>query len=59
MAFHPYLYFGGTCRQVEALAEGGEVRVPLAETFWAPRFGACVDRFGSPWMISTEVPSGS
>ena len=34
------------------LAEGGEVRMPLAETFWARRFGMAVDRFGTPWMIN-------
>ena len=34
------------------LAEGGTVQMPIEETFWAVRFGACVDRFGTPWMIS-------
>ncbi len=37
-----------------ALAEGGEVKMPLAETFWAPRFGMLRDRFGTHWMISAE-----
>jgi PhnB protein len=37
-----------------ALSDGGEVTMPLAETFWAPRFGMCVDRFGTPWMINAE-----
>ena len=39
-----------------ALADGGEVTVPMAETFWSPRFGMCVDRFGTPWMISGGEP---
>jgi PhnB protein len=37
-----------------ALSEGGEVKMPLAETFWAPRFGMLRDRFGTSWMISAE-----
>lgn len=40
-----------------ALAEGGQVEMPLEKTFWAERFGACVDRFGIPWMISVD-PQG-
>jgi PhnB protein len=35
-------------------AEGGEVTVPLQQTFWAHRFGAVVDRFGVPWSINCE-----
>ena len=34
------------------LADGGEVTVPLQQTFWALRFGAVVDRFGIPWAIN-------
>ena len=41
-------------RVFEALAEGGEITMPLAETFWAPLFGMCVDRFGVPWMVNVE-----
>ncbi|WP_396625921.1 VOC family protein [Luteitalea sp.] len=37
-----------------ALAEGGHVVMPLAETFWAPRFGMLKDRFGLSWMINCE-----
>jgi PhnB protein len=38
------------------LAEGGTVEMPLEETFWALRFGSCVDRFGTSWMISVDHP---
>ncbi|HVL26976.1 MAG TPA: VOC family protein [Acidimicrobiales bacterium] len=38
----------------DGLAEGGTVTMPLAETFWAPAFGMCVDRFGIPWMVNVE-----
>jgi PhnB protein len=34
------------------LAEGGKVTMPIAETFWSPRFGMLVDRFGVPWMVN-------
>lgn len=42
-------------RLFAALADGGEVQMPLAETFFSPRFGMVADRFGVSWMIL--VPS--
>jgi PhnB protein len=39
-------------RAFAALADGGQVRMPLTKTFWSPRFGMVVDRFGVGWMIS-------
>ena len=42
-------------RVFAALADGGEVTMPLAETFWSPMFGMCVDRFGTPWMVNAEA----
>jgi PhnB protein len=44
-------------RIYEQLGEGGRVVVPLAETFWAARFGMVVDRFGIPWLINCEAVS--
>jgi len=41
-------------RVFNALAEGGSVLMPLAETFWAKKFGMATDRFGTPWMINCE-----
>ena len=35
-----------------ALANGGQVRMPLAKTFWSPLFGMVADRFGIGWMVS-------
>lgn len=40
-----------------ALAEGGAVQMPLAETFFAGRFGMVKDRFGVLWMVLTEPKS--
>jgi PhnB protein len=34
-----------------ALADGGQVRLPLTPTFFAERFGMVADRFGISWMI--------
>lgn len=39
-------------RFFEALADGGKVDMPLAKTFWSPRFGMVTDRFGVSWMIN-------
>jgi PhnB protein len=38
-------------RLFSALAEGGEVRMPLGKTFFSPSFGVVADRFGVPWMV--------
>ena len=36
-----------------ALADGGRVQMPLAKTFFSPRFGMLTDKFGLGWMIVT------
>jgi len=41
-------------RIFQALADGGEIRMPIQETFWAARFGMLVDRFGTPWIVNCE-----
>ncbi len=33
------------------LGEGGQVQMPMAQTFFSPRFGMVADRFGVSWMI--------
>jgi PhnB protein len=35
-----------------ALSDGGEVQMPLCQTFWSPCFGMVTDRFGVGWMVS-------
>lgn len=40
------------------LSEGGKVTMPIGETFWAARFGMCIDKFGVPWMVNCENPMG-
>lgn len=44
-------------RIYNALSEGGSVRMPIQETFWADRFAMFVDRFGIPWMINCRKPA--
>ncbi len=38
-------------RRFAALAEGGQVQMPLTKTFFSSRFGMVADRFGVSWMI--------
>jgi PhnB protein len=38
-------------RGFAALAEGGQVQMPLGKTFWSPCFGMVTDRFGVGWLI--------
>lgn len=39
-------------RVFKALSDGAQIQMPLAETFWAERFGMLVDRYGTPWLIN-------
>jgi PhnB protein len=45
-------------RLFNALADGGQVQMPLAKTFFSPRFGMVADRFGVGWMIYV-APAGA
>jgi PhnB protein len=48
----------GEAERVYALlAEGGEIFMPMQETFFAFRFGMLRDKFGTSWMILHERPS--
>jgi len=41
-------------RMFKALAEGGQVQMPLARTFFSSRFGMVADKFGVSWMVLTK-----
>jgi PhnB protein len=43
-------------RIFSALSDGGQVLMPMEETFFASRFGQTRDRFGINWMIIHERP---
>ena len=38
------------------LSNGGETFMPMAETFFAVRFGMLRDKFGTSWMILALKP---
>ena len=42
-------------KRFTALADGGQVMMPLAKTFWSPLFGMVTDRFGVLWMFDVAV----
>jgi PhnB protein len=37
-----------------ALAEGGQIKMPLGKTFWGSYFGMLTDKFGIAWMMSYD-----
>jgi Uncharacterized protein conserved in bacteria len=39
-------------RVFDALAQGGEVTLPLHDAFWGDRFGMLIDRFGIHWLFN-------
>ena len=41
-------------RSYALLSEGGEIFMPMAETFFAHRFAMLRDRFGTSWMLLHE-----
>jgi PhnB protein len=43
-------------RAYKALSDGGQVRMPLAKTFFSPGFGMVADRFGVGWMVLVRPP---
>lgn len=45
-------------RVFAALADGGQVQVPLAPSFFASSFGMLADRFGVNWMVVAQASPG-
>jgi len=41
-------------RLFEGLSAGGTIDMPMAETFFSPKFGALTDRFGVSWMVLVD-----
>ena len=46
-----------TQRIFHALADGGQIQMPLARTFFSSAFGMVADRFGVQWMVITDMPA--
>ena len=45
----------GFAALIAALSERGKVDMPLAKTFFSPRFGMLTDRFGVRWMLTVPI----
>ena len=41
-------------RVFAALGDGGQVQMPLGQTFFSPAFGMVADKFGVSWMVYVE-----
>ncbi|WP_448547771.1 YciI family protein [Thalassotalea fusca] len=41
-------------RTFDALADSGNIQMPLSKTFWSPLYGQVTDKFGIAWMIMQE-----
>ena len=41
-------------RVFNALAEGGQIAMPLEAAFWGGKFGSLTDRFGVQWFVSVH-----
>ena len=39
----------------DKLQEGGEVIMPLQETFWSPAYGQVKDKFNIEWQVTTST----
>jgi PhnB protein len=46
-------------RAFAALAQGGKIDMPLAKTFWSPRYGMVTDPFGVGWMVMVPAPAAA
>jgi len=42
-------------RVFAALADGGNVEVPLEKAFWNALFGMLTDKFGIDWMVNCQL----
>jgi PhnB protein len=45
-------------RLFQALSAGGQIHMPMAQSFFAERFGMLADKFGIPWMVICEKSAG-
>ena len=44
-------------RLCAALSEGGQITMPLSDTFWGAYFGMWTDKFGINWMVNYDDPA--
>ena len=41
-------------RLFDALSEGGQIEMPIEDTFWGAYYGSFTDKFGINWMINYQ-----
>lgn len=41
-------------RLFKGLSEGGQIKMPMNQTFWGSYYGICIDKFGIMWKITIE-----
>ncbi len=69
LALEPYPERGGSAVSItvptaeahaifDTLADGGQVTMPFAKTFYADGFGMLIDRFGVAWMVMSATNNG-
>ena len=44
-------------RLFNGLSDGGQITMPIAETFWGAYFGMWTDKFGISWMVNYDDPA--
>ena len=42
-----------------ALADGGQVQMPMSKTFFSERFGMLADKFGVGWMVIVDTQAAA
>ena len=43
-------------RLFNELSAGGQIKVPMTETFWGSYYGVFKDKFGINWKITFDLP---
>jgi PhnB protein len=46
-------------RIFNALSEGGDVEMPIADQMWGDYYGSLTDKFGTRWMVNYSAPKES
>lgn len=39
----------------DSLSEGGQIKMPMNQTFWGSYYGICIDKFGIMWKVTVEA----
>jgi PhnB protein len=45
-------------KKFAALSKGGQITMPVQDTFWGAKFGMLTDAFGIHWMFNCELKKG-